>query len=371
MAIHLTYGGSTAHRTLNCPGWVKKSENLPKRQAGQAALEGSMLHEIMELCQRDGLEPSYCLGHVYKENNQELIFTDDHLPLAEIAFNATCRLMDAHDIETLELEPFVQYSKGKVGGSIDLLGLSYDKKTLLILDYKFGSVKVVAKESPNLGLYAFSARADKATADLFDKVEKIIFAIVQPRIRGVVNVWTTDLKWVDNFEETFTSLLNRIDLHPGKHCNYCPAEPFCEVKRLSIVSSNLLRTEDHSELKAAADLVEEVEAWVKRVKEELYLQMSRGVQIDGYKIVEKRKTRRWLDESVVEQKIKLAKKDMYKTTLLSPAQMEKVLKKKKVIFDLTEFVELKSSGTTIATEDDSREAVIASDVQGELKNLMN
>ena len=341
MAIHLTYGGSTAHRTLNCPGWVKKSENLPKRPAGHAALEGSMLHEIMELCQRDGVEPSQYIGHVYKENNQELIFTDDNLPLAEIAFNATCGLMDAHDIETLEVEPFVQYSKGKVGGSIDLLGLSFDKKTLLILDYKFGSVKVTAKESPNLGLYAFSARADKATADLFDKVEKVIFAIVQPRIRGVVNVWTTDLKWVDNFQETFTSLLNRIDLHPGKHCNYCPAEPFCEVKRLNIVSSNLLGTEEHSELKAAADLVE------------------------------KRKTRRWLDESVVEQKIKLPKKDMYKTTLLSPAQMEKVLKKKKVTCDLTEFVELKSSGTTIATDDDSREAVIASDVQGELKNLMN
>jgi hypothetical protein len=86
--------------------------------------------------------------------------------------------------------------------------------------------------------------------------------------------------------------------------------------------------------------------------------------------VEKRHTRKWEDEDKAAKVIKLPKKDMFKTTLLSPAQMEKVVKKKKVNVDLDEFIISVSPGMTIATDDDSREAVIVSDVQGELKEMM-
>jgi|TARA_R110000737_G_scaffold134703_2_gene166012 hypothetical protein len=64
---HLPYGGSTAHRTLACPGWFKKSENLPSRPAGPAAIEGSMHHKVMERCFRDEVTPEQCLGLIYEE----------------------------------------------------------------------------------------------------------------------------------------------------------------------------------------------------------------------------------------------------------------------------------------------------------------
>ena len=117
-------------------------------------------------------------------------------------------------------------------------------------------------------------------------------------------------------------------------------------------------------------MVVEVEDWVKSIKEELYLQMIRGVPVPGWKIVEKRHTRKWTDEKAAEKAIKLPKKDMFATKMLTPAQMEKVIKKNKVNVDLSEFIVSVSPGTTIATEDDSREAVIASDIQGELKEMM-
>ena len=40
MTIHLPFGGSTAARTLGCPAWHRKSENLPRKPAGAAADDG-------------------------------------------------------------------------------------------------------------------------------------------------------------------------------------------------------------------------------------------------------------------------------------------------------------------------------------------
>ena len=121
----------------------------------------------------------------------------------------------------------------------------------------------------------------------------------------------------------------------------------------------------------AAGMVVEVEDWVKSIKEEMYLQMVRGVPVPGWKIVEKRHTRKWTDEKAAERAIKLPKKDMFATKMLTPAAMEKVVKKKKVKVDLDDFIVSVCPGNTIATSDDSREAVFVSDVKGKLKEAMD
>ena len=139
------------------------------------------------------------------------------------------------------------------------------------------------------------------------------------------------------------------------------------------MASNLLGARDQKELNAAARIVNEVEDWVKSIKEEMYLQMVRGVPVQGWKIVNKKNQRSWLDEkkaAAALTKAKVTKKAQTVTKFLSPAQMEKVVKKNKVDIDLDKFILSESSGTTIATEDDSREAVIVSDIQGELKEMM-
>ena len=104
---HLKVGGSTAARTLKCPGWIKASENIPRRPAGQAAIDGSMHHEIMELCQKKGTAPKDYLGFVYKENGQSREFGVDDLDLSNIAHTVTNTIMDDLDIDQLEVEPFL------------------------------------------------------------------------------------------------------------------------------------------------------------------------------------------------------------------------------------------------------------------------
>ena len=94
--------------------------------------------------------------------------------------------------------------------------------------------------------------------------------------------------------------------------------------------------------------------------------------ITGWKIIDKRHTRKWIDDKVIYSAVKtlVAKDDCYKTTLLTPPQLEKVLKKKKVEFDLSDFITSESSGTTLAPADHASPAVIVSDVQGHLVDIM-
>ena len=297
-------------------------------------------------------------------------FTEDDLTLSNIAYDAMNGLLDKLDIDEMMVEPFVQFIKGKSGGSIDLLGLSVSRKALLIADFKFGSVKVNVKKSAQHGVYAISSRVDPATKDMWSDVEEVIYAIIQPRVKGVVSTHTYSVEDIDNFEKVYVEAMSRDNINPGSHCKYCPAEPYCEERRRYVAAANLLGARDQIELTAAAGMVIEIEDWVKSIKEELYLQMVRGVPVPGWKIVEKRHTRKWTDEKAAEKAIKLPKKDMFATKMLTPAQMEKVIKKNKVNVDLSKFIVSVSPGTTIATEDDSREAIIASDVQGELKEMM-
>ncbi|MDB4261348.1 DUF2800 domain-containing protein [bacterium] len=375
---HLTIGGSTAARTLACPGWVKKSENIPRRPAGPAAREGSMHHEIMELCQKTNTKPEDHLGFVYEEDGHSITFDEDHLDLSNIAFNATNALLDELDIDEMIVEPFVQIIPDVAGGSIDVLGLSADGKTLLVLDYKFGQVKVSPEENAQMLFYALAAREDALTRDMLERVETLNLTIIQPKHKGTVFSWTTPVgslhDYANNLQFAMTLVENGHDKgNPGAHCKYCPAEPYCVEKRQQVHMASTLGARSHNELMEAAALVTQVEDWVKDVKEELFLQLSRGVAIDGWKIVEKRATRKWADEGdavMALTKKKIAKKHMYKTSFLTAPQMEKVLKKLKVNFDLDDFIEKKSSGNTLAPEDDSREAVIVTDTVGHLATIM-
>jgi hypothetical protein len=376
MAIHLPYGGSSAHRTIGCPGWLKKSENLPPRPAGAAAIEGSMHHQVMEHAVRATLTPEDFIGMVYAEPGTDITrtYTVDDVDLTNIAFHATHTLLDDLDIDIIEVEPFVQLVPGVAGGSIDLLGLSSDETTLLIADYKFGSVAVPVEESPNLALYAISARHDSFTADLFDKVERIVFAIIQPRVTGVVKTWETNTVFLELFEARFKQAMELDHLSPGAWCNWCPAAPYCEAKRGQVMAANLLSKDKQDELNAAAAMVTEIETWVKAVKEEIYLQMIRGVPVDGWKVVQKRPTTKWTDEAGARAFLKskrIAAKSITKpAATMTPIQVAEVLRKKGHAYDLSNFIVSESSGTTAATLDDQRDAVIVGDVQGELKDMM-
>jgi len=370
--IHLIYGGSSAQRTIGCPGWIEATEDLPKSPAGPAASLGSMHHEVQEMARREGKEPADYLGHIYKENGVDYELTEDELDTSLIAFAATDKVLDEFEIDEFEIEPFVEFDPGLIGGSIDLLGLSISRTTLMILDYKFGSVKVNVTESAQHFLYAMSARRDPKTADMFKNVLDLVFVIIQPKVKGGVSTWKCDIKELDAFEKKFLAAVESDELHAGAHCKWCPAAPYCKTKRADVVGAKALGARVKKELQEGANILEEVEAWVNDMKSELYTQLTRGVSIKGWKIVDKRATRKWTDETVIREALTntCIKESVFtKTTLLTAPQMVTAFKRNKIDFDLDDFITVKSSGTTLAPEHDDRDAVKVGDIPDNLKKL--
>ena len=109
-----------------------------------------------------------------------------------------------------------------------------------------------------------------------------------------------------------------------------------------------------------------VKTWAKRREEYAHAEALRGRMPDGAKLVGKRPTRKWRDESDAVSTLQLAgvsDDDIYATAVRSPAQLEKMLTKteKSLLADL---VVKTSSGTVLAPLDDPRPAVDPNDASG-------
>ena len=384
MATHLKYGGSTAGRTIQCPAWQKLSQEVPFTLNGggnPAADEGSMLHNCME--------------HIYGEGYHDIDTDEDGEPMLDFlfdmdisdykgqkltpelietklkpAFTAVEELMEKYDLADWVVEPFVKISDD-MGGSIDLLGISGDNKTAVVVDYKFGFNTVRAIENPQGQFYALAAATDPVTSDWFGpELEKIIIVIIQPNNDGDdMDIWETNLNQIDFFETQYlTAVDNSEDPEAmpksGAYCKYCPAEAVCPVKTGVAMAATRVNELTADKLAEYLPMAEEVEAWAKAVKKMAHEQLELGTAIKGYKLVNKRASRVWNDTAAVEDKVRKAKKlklaDGFNHVLKSPAQLEKVCKELGIDFKKTyaPMLSAVSSGTTMAKESDKRSAVI-------------
>jgi hypothetical protein len=105
-----------------------------------------------------------------------------------------------------------------------------------------------------------------------------------------------------------------------------------------------------------ADLLE---GWIKDLRALAFGLLEKGVNVPGHKIVQKQARRKWASD--VEAKkallaLGLKESDVVETSIMSPAQAEKALKKR--FSELPEeLIKSESSGTTLAPVDDPRPAV--------------
>ena len=133
-----------------------------------------------------------------------------------------------------------------------------------------------------------------------------------------------------------------------------------------------------SQLQDAGDRLEEVEAWANAVRSELYVQIGRGVSLSGWKNVEIRGKRTWINEEAADRALRAEKIKVgmfTKTSMLTAPQTMTALKKAKVKFDLAVFekehIEVKSSGTKLAPEGDSGDAILIGDTPDNLMALVS
>jgi hypothetical protein len=148
----------------------------------------------------------------------------------------------------------------------------------------------------------------------------------------------------------------------GSWCRFCNAKTGCPLYQNLVDDIGQMSQDDlAAELEAFADKFDLAIEWGKAGKELMHAEMERGTKISGWKLVNKRATRKWVDDAkaikhLTKHKIPAADRFLHK--IISPAQAEKVLKKAGAPTEYPDgLVESVSSGTTLASESDKRPEV--------------
>ena len=337
-------GGSTAKRVMACPGSMTLVQRMPPQLESAYAAEGTFLHSCMErvlaeeplpeLTEAQTAKIDFCVAALDEiDPDKKLVFAQE----VQVEFEG---------VKGLE----------KAFGNVDVIGRL--DTTAVVLDWKFGDgVAVEAEENPQGLFYAAAAMKTSSLQWVFEGVTEIEIIIVQP---PVVRRWVTTFARLEQFTRELQAAvkLAKSDDPPiamGDHCRWCTAKPICP--QMSGAVERALRTKlEAISIAPAMASIPLLESWIADVKSIAQRMLEDNVQVPGYKLVPKRASRVWVDESKARDHLLVrGLEESEITELRSVAQIEKVLKKRGI--EMPEFVSV-SSGNTVAPESDPRTAVL-------------
>jgi hypothetical protein len=186
---------------------------------------------------------------------------------------------------------------------------------LHIFDLKTGHNIVDADNNSQLMLYAIGAIDE---LEMIYDIEKITLHIVQTRANHISS-WELSYDELMMFKKLAQDkaaeiLSGETSFTPSiKGCKWCSHQANCDALRVhveSVVSgdfdnldeidgmANIIST---SHIKNILDNVDLITNFVKAVQEVALERLENGIAIDGYKLVESRTNRKWIDEEEVEK----------------------------------------------------------------------
>ena len=385
---HARYlGGSTIERRLNCFGstWLEAGLNS---EPSAAAFRGTALHDLMEEIAFEPNAKSWANtseGILYNKKDSATGKRHSYLYTKADITEGVLPALDA--LEKLTGNDPVWYDKevqvfidDDIGGTIDLLALD-PNGTLYVIDYKFGQIPVSPVKNQALAFYLMCLiESGKLTQD----VNKVCFVIIQPTQQDTLNTWWLNKDWFfDVFAPKVRKLVKFVrtldkeranfsvvdSLSMGSHCQFCKAKKTCPEysKRkfigrgqniqnktsytMPISPKGLLDLPNKSkeEMSNLLDWAKDAKELIKHIEDAGLSMLKRGTMVPNWKLVDKRPYRKYSDVGEAEKylKRKLGAQFAYKTTLISPAQAEKMLGKVSFQRHLAQFVTAESSGVTL------------------------
>ena len=380
MSAHARLSASSAKRWLKCPPSVRV-----KGDGGASihAATGTFAHGIAAKCLED---PSVTASDfLLKRGKVDGFDIECDLEMVD-AVNLYCEdvATDFQEGDQAWIEMPLLQALSRIdpdlGGTADYVRYRPATRHLLVADFKYGSgVYVEVEDNEQLKLYALGAMLECGKV-----VTDVTVRIAQPRFEGAKPIrdfhfkahelldFVADVKAAAN--------LSRDDSAPykaGDHCTFCPQARTCpellklhhalvaadfDVIETAVATPGATAVVDHAKLAAALVSIPAVKERIKAIEAYAYAEASRGVEIPGFKLVDKRANRKWKSEGEVILWAQAQAIDPYAPrAVLSPAQLEKKLsadvprgKKKEAGKVLEPFVEKVSSGTALVPIDDAR-----------------
>ena len=240
-------------------------------------------------------------------------------------------------------------------------------KLLHIIDLKYGQgVLVNAEENPQMMLYALGALR---IFDCLYDIETVSMTIYQPR-RENVSTWVisvTDLReWAEKTLKPKAELAfkGEGDYCPGTWCQFCKAAVKCRARadaKLQLAKYEFAQPPllSDAEIGDILGKLEDLTKWANELM--AYAQdaaVNHGKQWPGYKLVESRTNRKYTDEDAVVAAARAAGyTDIFKKSLITITEMEKLMGKKTFAEVLGDLVIKPKGKPTLVPASDRRPAI--------------
>ena len=396
--VHALLSASSSKQWLHCPPSVRLQENFPNESSVYAA-EGTFAHEVCEYKVRKYLKERVKRPQSEEYDTEEIEQITD--VYAEFVISIIEQMKENGCEPLAFVEERVDYSHIAPSGfgTADMLIIGKDEQgrgILHVCDFKTGAgVFVDADHNSQMMLYAIGALA--AYGLLYD-IEIVRMSIIQPRLdnistfecsRAELEEWGESIKPIAKL-----AYEGKGEQSPGDWCRFCRAKPVCKAcadEALALCREDFLDldagafddTAEESDMTAPYEAdtqtavfkqpglipinelaeilptLNRISSWIEAVFAFVSSEaINHGVPIPGYKVVEGRSKRVFTDtKAVVDTAVQNGYTDLYKQTLITLTEFEKMMGKKKFNELFGQYVAKPPGKLALVPESDPREPV--------------
>ena len=341
------------HRWPHCPGSVREEERYPD-VPGDAAIDGTGSHELLNLCLTEGKRADEYIGQTIGEGHEDKpggwTVDTERAKRVQMCLDYVERRVNELEGRSGVLE-VIDYKDGR--GWVDVKG------NFQFISYVSGAVDLFEKQHMTKAVNVYSEIAVNpgkrfnrddwfGTSDIVitagtGPYTKIIMTVVQPKTNPVVRSWEIyahQLQMEAGELATAAALTDDPDapLAPGDHCTWCKhgRAGNCEAKNSIAVKgiekmnisglfeNNLsvenMTNEQLAEIKDAEPLITKM---LEQVSGEIFKRLKDGQEFENYGLGKGNSSKKWIDdEETVFKKLKgmrLKKEEIYVAKMISPA----------------------------------------------------
>ena len=374
MGNHAILSASASHRWLHCNPSARLELEFEDRETS-AASEGTAAHALCEHKLKRKLKLRSERPVSEYDNDEMEQYTDDYVDFV-MGQVVRERRRDAETQVLIEQRLDFSCYVPDGFGTGDCVIVS--KGRLHIIDFKYGQgVLVEAEENPQMKLYALGALREFGEKYQIKKVKMTIF---QPR-RENVSTWEITIarlkRWAekDLRPKAERAFKGEGEYCPGEWCLFCKAAIKCRARaeeklRLAQSEFKLPPLLTDAEIEDVLAKLPDIKKWAEEIQEYALQAALAGKQWHGFKLVEGRSVRKYADEDAV---IKAAQSagytDIFKKTLLTITEMERLMGKQEFAKILGGLVVKPAGKPTLVADTDKREAISVSDPKNEFNEI--
>ena len=373
MGKHALLNASSAHRWLTCPP-LPRLENFFEKEVSEVANEGTDAHRLSEYKLRKVLSEKVRKPKLKYFDKDMDSYTDDYVNyIVETIENIKKSTKDPIVLIEQRLD-FSNYVPDGFGTG-DCIIIA--DKTLHIIDLKYGrGVEVSAEENPQMMLYALGALN---IYDALYDIDEVVMTIFQPRKYNI----SSSEKSVEELKNWADTVLKEKAELAFNGLGVVTYGPWCQFSNCNVVlrarkdyHDNLMRFQlcsphllNDAEIEEVLEHIDDLVKWASEIKEyATKITLENDKEWSNYKLVEGRSIRKIKDEERVAEILKEnGYNDIYKTSLLTLTELQKLLGKDKFNELLGDYIIKPEGKPTLVLKSDKRKEIVKHEVNKEFK----